>query len=58
MCEDPIVEETCAARQELLERFDYDLDALCVYLQEQETRSAKKAITLEPRRPSVQRHVS
>ncbi len=57
MWEDPIVEETRAAREELLERFNYDLDALCAYLQEQETRSAKKAITLEPKR-SAGRHAS
>lgn len=56
MPEDPIVEETRVAREELLKRFHYDLDALCAYLLEQETRSAKKAVTLEPRRPSVQRN--
>ena len=58
MWEDPIVKETRAAREELLKRFDYDLDALCDYLQQQETRSDKKAVTLEPRRPTVQRKVS
>lgn len=58
MWEDPIVKETRAAREELLERFNYDLDALCEYLQQQETGSDKKAVTLEPRRPSTQRRVS
>lgn len=29
MWEDPIVKETRAAREELLARFNYDLDALC-----------------------------
>jgi hypothetical protein len=52
MWEDPIVKETRAAREELLERFNYDLDALCRYLDETNLRSAKKAITLEPRRPT------
>lgn len=58
MWEDPIVKETRAAREELLERFNYDLDALCEYLEKIEVKSDKKAITLEPRRPAVQRKVS
>ena len=58
MWEDPIVEETRAAREQLLKRFDYDLDALCAYLEEQETRSGKKAITLKPKRPSKRHKAS
>jgi hypothetical protein len=58
MWEDPIVKETRAAREELLKRFNYDLDALCAYLEQLETQSDKKAVTLEPRRPTVQRKVS
>lgn len=58
MWEDPIVKETRAAREELLARFNYDLDALCEYLQQQEAQSAKKAVTLEPRRPNAPRKVS
>jgi len=58
MWEDPIVKETRTAREELLKRFNYDLDALCEYLQQQETQSAKKAVTLEPRRPVAHRKVS
>lgn len=58
MWEDPIVKETRAAREELLKRFNYDLDALCAYLQQLEAQSDKKAVTLEPRRPPVQRKVS
>jgi hypothetical protein len=58
MWEDPIVKETRDAREELLERFNYDLDALCAYLQETETGSAKKAVTLEPRGPVANRKVS
>jgi hypothetical protein len=50
MWEDPIVKETRAAREELLERFDYDLDALCAYLEESVERG-KPSVTLEPRRP-------
>lgn len=58
MWEDPIVKETRDAREELLERFDYDLDALCEYLRQQETKDAKKSVTLEPRRPAAPRKVS
>lgn len=58
MWEDPIVKETRAAREELLERFNYDLDALCEYLEKIEVQSDKKAVTLEPRRPAIQRKVS
>jgi hypothetical protein len=58
MWEDPIVKETRAAREELLQRFNYDIDALCEYLQRLESQSDKKAVTLEPRRPNTQRKVS
>jgi tetrahydromethanopterin S-methyltransferase subunit B len=58
MWEDPIVKETRAAREELLQRFNYDVDALCEYLQQLEAQSDKKAVTLEPRRPTSQRKVS
>jgi len=58
MWEDPIVKETRAAREELLQRFNYDLDALCDYLQQLETQSHKKAVTLEPRRTDSHRRVS
>lgn len=58
MWEDPIVKETRAAREELLKRFNYDLDALCAYLEELEAKGGKKAVTLEPRRPKSQRKVS
>jgi hypothetical protein len=52
MWEDPIVKETRAAREKLLERFNYDLDALCAYLDEVGNQSGKKAVTLDPRKPS------
>ena len=55
MWEDPIVKETRAAREELLKRFNYDLDALCVYLEQLEKTSAKKAVTLEPKAPTARK---
>jgi len=57
MWEDPIVKETRAAREELLERFNYNLEELCEYLAQLETKSAKKSVTLEPKRPA-QRKIS
>jgi hypothetical protein len=58
MWEDPIVKETRAAREELLQRFNYDLDSLCAYLKDLEIQSGKKAVTLEPRRPAENRKAS
>lgn len=58
MWEDPIVKETRAAREELLQRFNYDLDALCAYLEQLEAKSEKKAVTLTPQRPPARRKVS
>jgi hypothetical protein len=58
MWDDPIVKETRAAREELLQRFNYDLDALCAYLEQLEARSDKKAVTLAPQRPNAQRKIS
>ena len=58
MWDDPIVKETRAAREELLQRFNYDLDALCQYLDQQEAQSPKKAVTLKPRRPAFPRRMS
>ena len=51
MWEDPIVKETRVAREALLERFNYDLDALCKYLEEN-VQTGKPAVTLKPRRPA------
>lgn len=58
MWEDPIVKETRAAREQLLKRFNYDLDALCAYLQQLEMEGDKKAVILKPRRPTSQRKAS
>ncbi len=58
MWEDPIVRETRAAREELLKRFNYDLDALCEYLEQLDTQSSKKAVTLKPKPATPHRKVS
>ena len=53
MWEDPIVEETRAAREQLSARFNHDLAALCQYLREQEREHPDRVVTLEPRRPEL-----
>lgn len=58
MWNDPIVEATRAAREELLERFNYDLDALCQYLATAPDLNAKPAVTLEPQRLPLDRKAS
>jgi hypothetical protein len=58
MWDDPIVKKTRTAREELLKRFDYDVDALCAYLQQLDEQSEKKALTLEPRRSAPNRKLS
>jgi hypothetical protein len=52
--EDPIVQETRAARQELFARFGNDLGALCRYLREKERDHPDKVVTLGPRTPEVE----
>ena len=53
MWEDPIVNETRAAREELFARFNHDLAALCEYLREKEREHSGRVVTLEPRRPEA-----
>lgn len=59
MAEDPIVAETRAVRERLVNRFDGDLDALWQHLREVEKefqdrvgRRAPKAPTVQPRKVS------
>ena len=53
MWEDPIVEETRAAREELFARFNYDLAALCEYLRRKQGEHSGRVVTREPRRPEA-----
>jgi hypothetical protein len=50
--EDPIVAETRALRQQLMDEVGNDLDALVAYLRERELEHPERLITLPPR-PSV-----
>ena len=46
---DPIVQEVRQWRDQLAERFNYDLDAICRYLNEQQEKSGRKAVVLPPK---------
>jgi hypothetical protein len=54
MWEDPIVNETRAAREEMSARFNHDLAALCRYLRDKEREHADRVVTLQPRRPELE----
>ncbi|HVA46768.1 MAG TPA: hypothetical protein VNH11_10425 [Pirellulales bacterium] len=49
MWKDPIVEEIRRYREEYAARFNYDLDAICDDLHEQEKKSGAKLVSLPPR---------
>lgn len=49
MRDDPIVEETRAARRELHEQFDGDMAALLTYLKTIEAENAERVVKLPPR---------
>jgi hypothetical protein len=49
--EDPIVAETRALRQELMDEVGNDLGALVKYLQEREREHPERLVSLPPRKP-------
>jgi hypothetical protein len=51
MRDDPIVEETRAARRELDHEFGGDMAALLRYLKQLESENAERVVRLEPRPP-------
>ncbi len=50
MWKDPVVEEVRAVRDEYAKRFEYDIEAICRNLREQERMSGREAIALPPKR--------
>ena len=46
---DPILAEIRAVREQYAARFNYDLEAICNDLREQEKRRGVKGVTLSPR---------
>jgi hypothetical protein len=51
MSDDPIVAETRAARERLVERFNGDLDALWRHIHEVEQKMRDRVVRREPKRP-------
>ncbi len=51
--EDPIVAETRALRQQLMDEVGNDLDALIRYLKEREQEHPERLVSLPPRRPEA-----
>ena len=51
--EDPIVAETRALRQQLMDEVGNDLDALVKYLQERELDHPERLVSLAPRKPTA-----
>lgn len=49
MWEDPIVTETRALRQEMMDEAGNDLDALFVYLQKEQEKYRERLVRLPPR---------
>ena len=51
MWKDTIVDETRRVREEHSAKFNYNLEAIFNDLKEQETRSARKVVSLPPKKP-------
>jgi hypothetical protein len=59
MWEDPIVKETRAAREKLVQEFGEDLDALWEHLQEVQKQYQERVVTGQPKAPvTISRNVS
>ena len=56
MIGDPIVDEVRKVRDDYAKQFNYDLDAICLDLQEKQSRSQGHVVTLAPKRPRNKLH--
>jgi len=50
MFRDPIVQEVRKARAEYAKGFNYDLDAICLDLQEKQRKSGREVVSFPPKR--------
>ena len=50
---DPIVEKVRKVREAHAAKFNYDLDAICRDLKEQEKRGGRKVVTLRPKKAAT-----
>lgn len=53
MWKDEIVEETRRAREEYAAKFNYDLKAIALDLQEQQKQSKREVVRLAPKKPTL-----
>ncbi len=51
MSKDPIIEEVRKVREQHAARFDYNLAAICNDLREEQERSGRKFVRLQPQKP-------
>lgn len=51
MKDDPILDEIHRFREEYAKRFNYDLNAICQDLRDQQQKNGHRVVTLPPRRP-------
>ena len=51
MWKDPIVEEVRRVREAHAAKYDYDLDAICEALREEQQASGRKVASLPPKKP-------
>ncbi len=58
MWEDPIVKETRAAREKLVDEFGGALDALFEHLQKVQEQYRDRVVTSQPKKPTGERKVS
>jgi hypothetical protein len=52
MWKDPIIEEVRKIREKHAAKFNYDLDAICRDLKEQERKSERKVVSLPVKKPT------
>lgn len=52
MSKDPIVEKIRKIREKHATRFEYDLDAICRDLKEQERKSGRRVVSLPAKKPA------
>ena len=58
MWEDPIVKETRADREKLVDKFGGDLDALFEHLQKVQEQYRDRVVTGQPKKPTGERKIS
>lgn len=52
MAKDPIVAEVRRVRERHAAKFNYDLDAICRDLKDQERKGGRRVISLPPKKPA------